>query len=497
MADKEKTTAEQLQELKERIAAQLQADTERRTAAGLSVDLGLTEAEKKERAAKYRPELDPFSPAFDVEKYAAANGGIKELQQAINKTKQEMSSGLNGMFRETDASNISDLMAIRFIDSARSFYNFIVDHPEIIDNIERFSRLSEFIEKEILKPEYGGKSIEDLYRAGHNEADEVIRGSLWEKAENAARLALEQAEQENKIERQQSRRPKRLAIPTDKFNTQVMIADWLGQEKELDGQIGMFPVKMEADNYPKELTLYYIIDYPAELAEAERKLTPTDRRVYNATYWLQQTNGNDMTFNQLAKQIFGEKPTKTQLERLKKSVDKMRLIGITWDNREEAAAYHTDGQYITYKGYLYPVEIIEQRKIFNGQMVDAYIRALKPLPLLEFAKERRQVATIPANILQTRLSMTDLNIALQDYLIKRIEQDKSKRNRTDNPSPKPLKILYDTLYKSIGANTRQKQRTSLKNLYIYLEELKQKGYIKAFKEETTKSTGATGVAIEY
>lgn len=374
----------------------------------------------------------------------------------------------------------------------------LLDDP----GLKHFFRLYPYIEKLAADPKYQDKGkdlaeiMEKLEFEGTDKNGNIIPGSAWDLLLIQANEELER-EQEETPDKQQSKRPKVLTVPTDKLNAQVLFSDWLDGERQLDGQLGMFPVKMEPDDYPKPLTLYYVINYPAELAQSERKLTPTDKRIYNATYWLQQANGSDMSFTQLFRAAgFGTTPNDKQIERIKKSVDKMRLTGIEWNNQEEAAAYHKEhGEYITYKGYLYPVEIVERHKLFNGKLVDSYIRVLKKLPLLEFAKERNQVATIPAAILQTKLRLTDLNIALQDYIIKRIEQDRSARKR--NPNKAPLKILYKTLEDQTGANTRQKRRTLLANLYVYLEELKQKNYIIDYREDKTKSTGAVGVIIDY
>lgn len=363
--------------------------------------------------------------------------------------------------------------------------------------------LQPYLQEELQKPEYEGRSIEDLreewlkdydlnclYRRATNAADKTA----WENSETYKRITEEYA-----IDNQQSSRPKNQIMPIDKL-TAVMFADWLDMEREERGQLSMFPVKMEADNYPTELTLYFDVRYPEELPEKEKKLTPLDRRIYQSMYNLQQIS-RDMTYSQIFRNAgLGETPNTRQVEQVKKSIDKMRRTTTTWDNRIEATAYNKDGTYIQYDGYLCPVEVITERKCFNGKPVEMYVRTLRPLPLMEFAKERRQVALVPNYViaLPPKVNATDINIALIDYTAKRIVR--AKNEDKEKPAAKrkgAVKIIYNTLYKGIGATTRQKQRTALKNLFVYLDELKAKGFIDEYREEKTKSTGAVGVLIQY
>lgn len=292
------------------------------------------------------------------------------------------------------------------------------------------------------------------------------------------------------LENQQSKQPKNVIEPLSKLNTGVALFDWLNRENALPGQISIIPVKMEADKDTRELTMNVSISYPEGVV---KNLSPTDNRIYNATAWLYAENGQDMTYSQIARAAGWKKPNATQLDKIRASVEKMRLISIEWDNKAEAKAYGKNTEYITYTGYLYPAELIDRRKTFNGKIAEGYVRVLRPLPLMEFAKERGEIATIPAAILESKVSMTDENIAMQDYIIRRIE----RKRRTIKTGQAEEKIIYDTLYKNAGANTRQKKRSMIKNLYKYLEELREKGYISAYKEEATKSTGAVGVVISF
>ena len=321
------------------------------------------------------------------------------------------------------------------------------------------------------------------------------------KAFNSLGIIEDWAEEQYKQTSIQVRQPHDIGVPTDKFTAGVLFADWIDTSEILDQQIGMIPVQMEGSTAKKNLTLYFDVDYPTGIPKEEQTLTPTDKRIYNATYWLQQENqSNIMTYTQLFKAAkFGEKPNKKQLDRIKKSVEKMRLTSINWNNSQEAKEYKKDKEKYpytySYKGYLYPVEIIEKTQAFNGKLAEGYINVLKPLPLMEFSKERGQFAIIPANILETQLSLTDQNIAMQDYLIKRIEIDR-RDGKKKSQKERTLKVVYETLYNQTGATTRAKQRTQLTNLFVYLDELKGKDYIKGYEEDKEKGK-KPGVKITY
>lgn len=349
--------------------------------------------------------------------------------------------------------------------------------------------LQPFLQEELQKPEYGGRTLEEL-RADFLATNEP---GLYEQAMTAAEAA--QTATQDAADNQQSKRPKKVTQPLSKLST-VTFMDFLNREGEVPGQLGFanLPVKMESGADKRELTMLVSIQYPET---ADKRLTPTDNRIYNATSWLQTINGSDMTYSQIARAAGWKKPNAAQLERVKESVEKMRLINIEWNNKEEAAAYKKNDKYVVYKGYLYPVEVMEERKAFNGKLTDAWVRVLRPLPVMEFAKERGEIATIPATILESdKIKLTDINIAMQDYLIKRIERQRRAAAKKKS-EPKEVKVLYETLYKNTGANTRQKKRTLLDNLYKYLEELKDKGYITDYKETTTKTTGDVGVVIKF
>ena len=399
---------------------------------------------RAKRLAALRAALDPNSPEYRP-----------ELAKAINKA-AELAADLPNM-------------------------------QEVAELLQEIDALEPFINAELAKNP-GGETLNDYldkYTAGQLLDMVQDPNSTFTKALETARVIAGQ-----NIENQQSKRPQAQLLGLDKLGTTIF-ANWLDMEKELHGQIAMFPVKMEPDGYPKELTLYYDVRYPEELPEVEKKLTPFDRRIYTSIYNLQRTNGRDMTYTQIFKNaLLGDKPTASQLERAIKSVDKMRRTTTKWDNREEAEEFNKEGTYMEYDGYLCPAVVITERKCFNGKPVEMYLRTLGALPIMEFARERKQIAQVPNYVLALPkgINATNLNIALIDYVAARIVRAKREGSTS-------LRILYNTLYKNIDATTRQKQRTALANLFVYLEELKTKEYIAAYQEETTKSTGKVGVTI--
>ena len=114
---------------------------------------------------------------------------------------------------------------------------------------------------------------------------------------------------------------------------------------------------------------------------------------------------------------------------------------------EEAGTYRYPK--FVYKGQLLPTEGIEM--IVNGNIVEEAIHLLREPPAMAFAKGRQQVTTIPMKLLQSPLSKTDMNLAVEDYLITRVAHVRRGRGQP--------RILYETVCAAAGVTDRkQKER---------------------------------------
>ena len=115
---------------------------------------------------------------------------------------------------------------------------------------------------------------------------------------------------------------------------------------------------------------------------------------------------------------------------------------------------------------------LEEKKE-NGQITNTKIRVFS-VPLMEFAKDRKQITTISRSLLQAPVNQTDTNIRIMTYLIDRIAAAK-RDGKFSN------KILFSTLFKETD-QTEKKQRQRAKQIvYKFLDHFTEVNYIKGYK----------------
>lgn len=402
--------------------------------------------------------------------------------------------------REALANLVSEIIKTTNAESILKLSTDFYDNAELISSIfgglELLSSIDPYLQEEIKKPEYLGKTIAELEKEGTTEDGSIIEGSLYDLALSNARAAkYGKPAPAEVLPRIQAKKPRNVALDLSKYGNFVF-ADWVDRVNEINGQITMEPLKMEKDGRP-ELTLFYDLTFPEDVAISNRKLSPFDQRVYSVLHWL-KASGNDYVTPREIAGLMGSttKLNNRQIKKVLSSIDKMIGVTISWDDHEEAAAYHDRDTYSDYKGLLCPIERVAKKMIINGKPVDFVVHIFRTMPLIDFAINRKNYTTIPHALIETALPLTDLNIALQNYVLRRISQAKRADDKAKKPS-RSVKIIYTTLYNGIGATTRQKQRTAKDNLYTYLDELIAKGYITGYVEEKTKSTGDVGVLIKW
>lgn len=94
--------------------------------------------------------------------------------------------------------------------------------------------------------------------------------------------------------------------------------------------------------------------------------------------------------------------------------------------------------------------------------------------LLLFARQRGQVTIVPRAILESPLNKTEENLAIEDYIIRRIQRHrrdsakgKGKGSRSAGANRQPLRILFATIYEhSNVTEKKQKQRAKQRILQL-------------------------------
>lgn len=282
-------------------------------------------------------------------------------------------------------------------------------------------------------------------------------------------------------------------FPIDKVNSNV----WKLLENATPGQYGFdfgdnfvevdestgfidvdFNVASKSDKaIGKNVPVTYCIDFSG-LADFERsitkKLEPYDKRVCVAMAALFNAGYEIMTLQQVYNAMGNPgRAGKNDKEKINDAATKLRAAVIHLDNTLEADAHNR----VTFKydGSVVPMERVQA--IVNGKLVDSAIHLFREPPLISFARERKQITTVPIKILDSPLSNTSANIQLEDYLIERISRIKKDGSKTSN------KVLFATIYKNTGIKTKQQRSRAANKIKKLLKHYKSCGFIKDYAIE--------------
>lgn len=342
----------------------------------------------------------------------------------------------------------------------------------ILNNIaEDFSELQALLDEEdALRPhlykelEAVGLTIDDLYRmnvsdllaARNNPEHDIYKAfekAAKKRADNPPRRTVQHTD--------------KIVIPIDKVNQSAFN---LPENKDATSGLN-FRVSPEGK---KLVTVLYQLNFD-ELENdiaVIRRLTPLDRRVYNAVAALYSAGNDIITIRQIHGLLSGSSdPSTTQIKRYDASLMKMRFTKLQLDNKSEADEYKRP--HYQYRGYLLPAEDLSA--IINGQITNSAIHLLKEPPLVEYARKQKQVTTVNPILLQSPINKTDANILLADYLITRISQKKR------SGKVKTFRILLKTLYERTGIKKPKQRQRAPKKIKTELQHYKTHGFIKGYE----------------
>ena len=270
----------------------------------------------------------------------------------------------------------------------------------------------------------------------------------------------------------------KINYPLDKVSNNL----WKDVEKSENGQISFSTVKK---GKRKELTVLTAINFPDEIegAKISKKLTQFDKRICVAYSSIFNAGNQLMTLTQIHYAMGNTKrPSERQLKKIDDSITKMATAWFFLDNAIEVDKLKYNYPKFKYDGPFLPME--RTTAVINGKLSDAVIHAFREPPLITFAKERKQITTFNIKLLQSEISKTDNNLAIEDYLIERIAE-------TKNASGKSKKlvintILIETLCQEVGIKTRMQKTRAIKSIKIYLDHFKKNNFISNYKVDAEK-----------
>lgn len=444
-------------------------------------------------------ELDKAIQAFDSISIPAAVQGSYDSRTATELQHEEMREAISEALatvvqvRSTFAEYMP-IMASRLQGIEESHSVAALDKIEALESYL-------YVELEDAGTEFAAYTVWDIIEQGFTPEGEpkdgifkeiiekaVKRKREYEKAEVLAEIVATTRERTAKIIAKELEKAKstkitarpteRVDFPLDKPNREIW--DLISGAK-YNNQLQLATVTIDTSRGKKkrETGIIYGISFD-KLEEAApnlkitKQLTQYDKRVYIAAAAIFNA-GNEVTSATQIYRVMGNtgKPKAADVKKINDSLTKMGAARVYLNNSHEAK---------TYKGYpvfKYDADLLPFERIsasVNGQITETAIHFFREPPLMTFAKERKQITTLPLQLLESPVSKTDANLAIDDYLLERISHIKKGKA---NP-----KILYESLYEKCRITTKkQKQRTPEK-IRRYLDHYKQCKFIYDYAEES-------------
>lgn len=270
--------------------------------------------------------------------------------------------------------------------------------------------------------------------------------------------------------------PDVIDYPLDKVNDDLWSA--FAEGKDNDGQLQLFvdtANKAQKKQGNKAIVLL-AIDFSAlgDAVSITKKLTHYDKLVYIAAAAVFNNSPDNIgTVSQIYHAMgYTGRPSQSDFKKIMDSLTKMGTARIYIDNKPEIKinkGYPT----FTYDGPLLPFERITIS--VNNNITDAAIHYFREPPLLNFARGRQQITTISRLLLESPISKTEANLAIQDYLLEEIAHMKNNKKFS-------RKMLFETIYTNCNIKTAKQKTRAPEKIKRYLNHYKDRGWIEGFKE---------------
>ena len=375
--------------------------------------------------------------------------------------------------------------------------------------------LAPYIEEELKKPQYNGKTIEELI----DEAEETDDGlftedSLLMQAVNAARAAagefIAAVEEEPATGGEIQKAPIHQSIAEMDFSTDHLPYIFFGgslptpAKQDVPGQLSFTPIKEKysSDGHPESFVYWhYFFDEATFEKFGLSKVYDYEDYFILCVLFTERVLGNTVISpTALYRDVYGKDPGDDDLERFRKRLQKLDATRIyinnhdlmeTWKGVDPNATY-TEGLY-----HLINIDFTIERYLFNGKVAREAIHIGEVPALLQIGADLNRMTKIPKSAFYVteykgdkavhRVRSTPRYWHALIYLTRRVAQMKNGSRET--------KILYDTLYSELHAKKPRERQLTRDVVFKILEHWKRIGWIKSYKEETTKTTGKTGIKI--
>ena len=341
----------------------------------------------------------------------------------------------------------------------------------------------------------------------------------WAEHDDQAKIILNEIRK--KIHEKQSYydkiAPSLFTIPNNKLANSLSFLtspDSIGQRIDLK----VSTVNKRGKKLAQPILTMVVCEYDNLPSDIQAKITEEDKQISNAivSLWVAGKNEDPkkrivFTVRDIYEVLAGgkkdKKPSKTEYDRICKTIEKLSSLRVTLDADRELESYgikSDDPVKVTLNvrsNYIYTrgVSVISKHK--QDKRLDAWELIAEPI-IYTYAKATKQIITIPIKVLAIEetdkagklagklVLMTKTRGAIRGYLMKRIE---IMRTNTNNNQSNTIK--FKTLFNEIGEThqTRLEQKRDRDFIIQCLDYWKAIGFINDYKlnKERLAITGAT------
>lgn len=258
--------------------------------------------------------------------------------------------------------------------------------------------------------------------------------------------------------------PNNSLLPTDKVNRNLWSKNSdIHKELYTNGAVNVSTASWKNKDRKEQLSVPLMIN-TTKLKELEDiELNTYDSRVYIAIHAIATTTKSTFVslnaiYRYMAPQAYSNM-SKFDKEKIKESIQKMRLTLISINNRNESGFYKY--AYFNYDNdYLLPCRFSTKNGVEGIMLYLVEYEEGKPelaLPLIKWATVRKQIEQIPLSLYSAPITRNETSYAIEDYLIREIFAKKAKADRDGKPL-KSVEISLDDIYKECGVSFKDKNR---------------------------------------
>lgn len=382
--------------------------------------------------------------------------------------------------------------------------------PAVLNLIDETEELKPYLDEELKKDEYAGRSIETLFDEAEKDDDGIpAESSLFSQAIRAAREARDAAtaKEEHPLPSVRYNQSTNIQLNIDKLSLILFdgrtVPSYQRRKDEIPGQLSFVPVPVSYERDGNDEITLIIKDLSFDNDTLSKSglpgITDYEDLFYLAFIGNAFMNGNTLvSATKLYRDYFGTDPNSDQLSDFTDRLERLATTTTRINDRAVMQAWGKNDPQAKYReivGSLAPIVVGSERFVANGKVSDTTIKIYDFPQVLRIGLEIGQFTTVPKTLLMVRdkngrfVKRTGRFYRVLYYAIRRIAQIKNGTSVN--------KILYETFYSETGETTARDKQLALKTFFVILDHFKKEGWITGYKEEVTKSTGKAGVRFTW